>query len=662
MEATADTLHGRVVADPFRWLENEKDDRVVSWSKAQDAFARRRLDALPEHDAFLERLKSLRASSSYRGVPHVRGERWFFEQRDPTTGGMDIVLRSNGGERTVLSGSTLPAPLVLGDFNVSPDGRKLAYFASPNDADRGIVRVRQVDTGEESPSDVVEGVERTLPSWMPDSTRFVYTFVPPDVPHAERDAHADVREHVLGKPQQADTVVVPAGRDRNGLGVFARVSLDGRYILVGRPRTATIVDYTVLPTGRGGKEIRLASEDEHVLEVEIVGDEALLLVNGKTPRGSVLRVSLKTKGVPTTLVAESTATEEVLEHARIVGERLVLTYLRRGEPRFEIRRLDGALVRTHRFSPGGAGTLVGSPGQKDAFSWYSGVTSPLEIERVDVDSGATSPWFRRNIGLDPTAFIAERRSARSTDGTEVPFIVVRRRDRVGIRTPTWLYGYGGFGISQFPTYREDIVPWLERGGAYVVSQLRGGFEGGEAWHADGARHNKQHVFDDFIAVAETLVAEGVTTPKQLVIEGRSNGGLLVAAVTTQRPELFAGVICGEPLADMVRFARFGRGGIPEYGDPEQPDDFQALFAYSPYHHVRAGVAYPRMLVTAAWKDERVDALHARKLVAMFQARGAEALLRVDWDGGHVATTAADPVLARKADQLAFAASVTGLGR
>lgn len=659
IEPTVDTLHGRVVPDPFRWLEDGQDERVVAWGRAQDSLARQRLDALPGRDAFLERLKSLRVPS-LRGVPQVRGDRWFFKQRDPNTGRSDVVVRTHGVERKVLDSGALVAPLVLGSFTASPDGRRLAYFASPNDADRGVVHVRDVDTGAESQADVIEGIERTLPSWTPDSTRFVYTFIPSDVPHAERNAHEEVREHVLGRPQREDAVVVPRRQDRDGLGVSARVSFDGRYLLVERPRSATLVDYTVTRRVRGAKEVHLARDGEHILEVEIVGDDAILLVNGTTPRGSVVRVSLVGGGQPTTLIAEPAEPDEILEHARVIGDRLVLTYLKRGEPRFEVRRRDGSLVRVHRFPPGGAGTLIGAQGQKESFSWFSGVVAPAEVEVIDIDAGAAKPWSRQDIGLDPNAFIAERRHARSKDGTDVPFVVVRRRDGAGKPTPTWLLGYGGFGISQFPVYRDDIVPWLERGGAYVVAQLRGGFEGGESWHADGARQKKQRVFDDFIAIAEALVSTGVTTPKQLVIEGNSNGGLLVAAVTNQRPDLFAGVLCREPLTDMIRFAQFGRGGIAEYGDPAQPDDFRALLAYSPYHNVRKDMPYPKVLVTAAWKDERVNALHARKLVAMLRSRGVDALLRVDWDGGHVATTATDPVLARKADALAFAASAAHL--
>jgi prolyl oligopeptidase len=332
--------------------------------------------------------------------------------------------------------------------------------------------------------------------------------------------------------------------------------------------------------------------------------------------------------------------DATLEDLRVVGGRLALSYVVDATSRIEIRELDGKPVREVTLPGiGSASTPEGNEDEDEAYYSFSSFTVPRETYAMSVATGATSLWHRLTVPVDPRPYTTEQVFFRSKDGTRVPMFVIRRKDapRDG-GAPTILTGYGGFNVAFTPGFDASIYPWLERGGTYVVANLRGGSEYGEDWHEAGMKVRKQNVFDDFLAAAECLIRERYTSPGRLALKGRSNGGLLVGAALTQRPELFRAVLCGVPLLDMVRYHLFGSGRtwIAEYGSAEDPEEFRALNAYSPYHRLRTGTRSPSVLLLSADTDDRVDPMHARKFAAALQhaSTGGPVLLRIERNAGH----------------------------
>jgi prolyl oligopeptidase len=313
---------------------------------------------------------------------------------------------------------------------------------------------------------------------------------------------------------------------------------------------------------------------------------------------------------------------------------------------------------------GSAATLSGEVDDDVAYYSFASFTYPTEIFETSVSSGRTSTFYKLKVPVDPSAYVVEQLFATSKDGTRVPFFVIHARDlQKSGATPTVLYGYGGFQVAETPSFASSIFPWLERGGIWAVANLRGGSEYGEEWHRHGMRHEKQHVFDDYFAVAEELVKQGFTRPDRLAAAGASNGGLLVGAAITQRPDLFGVALCGVPLLDMVRYHLFGSGKtwISEYGSADLADDFAALLAYSPYHHVTKGTRYPATLILSADSDDRVDPMHARKFAAELQraSSGGPVLLRVEKHSGHGGADLVRATVEKLADEYAFALDQMG---
>jgi prolyl oligopeptidase len=352
----------------------------------------------------------------------------------------------------------------------------------------------------------------------------------------------------------------------------------------------------------------------------------------------------------------------------VLGGRLALSYLRNAASELELRTLDGGKIRSIDLPGiGSSGGLVGTPDGDEAFYDFSSFTNPPEIWRTSIATGGSRQWARRDVPVDPKPYTVEQVFYPSKDATSIPMFLVHRKDapKDG-STPFLLYGYGGFGISMEPSFSGRLYAWLEAGGGYALANIRGGGEYGEDWHRAGALANKQNVFDDFAAAGEYLVKDGWTKPERLAIQGGSNGGLLVGAVLTQRPDLFKAVICEVPLLDMVRYHRFGSGRtwVSEYGSADRQEDFGWLYAYSPYHHVTANTAYPAVLMASADSDDRVDPLHARKMTAALQAAstGGPVLLRVEAHAGHGGADQVSSAVATGVDYYSFLFDQLGMVR
>jgi len=512
-------------------------------------------------------------------------------------------------------------------------------------------------------------LEDEMTSWTPDSKGFYYTWLPrdPSIPVAELPGYAEVRWHALGSDARADPIVREALHDPTAF-LGAYVSRDGRWLMleVQHGWTSNDVYY---------RDLKAKAADFRPL---VVGQKALYTVvpwkgafyvstNDGAPRYRVLKIDPKKpdRKAWKELVPEG---EAPIEAMQVVGNHLVLITMKNAANEMEVRTLDGKPVRKVPL-PGGLGStsgMVGNPDEDEAYFSFSSFTQPQQIFKTSVKSGKTSLWDAVKVPVDTSRFVAEQIFYPSKDGTRVSMFLVRAKDlaRTGDH-PTLLTGYGGFNVNMTPWFSAVAVAWLELGGVWAMPNLRGGGEYGEEWHRAGMRGNKQNVFDDFVAAAEWLVAEKITRPDRLAIYGASNGGLLVGAAMTQRPDLFQAVLCGVPLLDMVRYHRFGSGKtwIEEYGSADDAEQFKTLYAYSPYHHVDKGTAYPALLVLSADSDDRVDPMHARKFVAAVQwatASKAPVLLRVEKNAGHGGGDMIKKRIAQEVDSFAFVMDLMGL--
>jgi prolyl oligopeptidase len=672
-----DVLHGVPVPDPYRWLEDASSVEVKRWAADEDKLARDYLRNLPGRDAFAARLKELFYVES-AGTPRHVGNRWFYGKRDAGKEKAAVYWREgrHGTDRVLLDPNTWSADgsVSLGAWNPSWDGTKVAYAVKGNNSDEATLYVIDVHTGKKSEVDVIEGAKYAFPSWTPSGDGFYYTRVPVEgtVPTADRPGYAEVRFHKLGAPAASDRLIHErTGDPKTFLG--AGLTRDGRWLIatIEHGWTSTDVYFQDLHEAKPQWKPLIVGVDARY-DVSVDRGHFFVLTNEGAPKYRVFRVDPAHPERDRWVEIVPERADATLEGLSIVGHKLSLAYLRDVVSHLELRDENGAKVRDVELPAlGSASSLSGDADDDLAYYAFQSFTYPTEIFETSVATGKTTTWYKLNVPVDASKYAIDQSFATSRDGTRIPFFVVRARDSGrldGGDAPaapreTVLYGYGGFQAAQAPFFASSIFPWLERGGVWVVANLRGGSEYGEDWHRHGMRREKQRVFDDYFAVAEELVSQGITRPEKLAAMGASNGGLLVGAAITQRPELFRVALCGVPLLDMVRYHLFGSGKtwIPEYGSAEDADDFAALLAYSPYHHVVAGARYPATLILSADSDDRVDPMHARKFAALLQwaSAGPPVLLRIEKHSGHGGADLVRAAVEKLADEYAFALNEMG---
>ena len=645
-DTTGEMLHGVRVEDPYRWLEDAEDQDVQRWMDRQQAFTSDYLAAQPGREWLKERFSELYYIDAV-GTPRRHGDRFFLYRRAAGQEKYVVYVKEglDGEERQLLDPNTLSedGSVALGAIYPSPDGSLMAYTLKPNNADEATLYVMDVLSGQTRDVDVIEGAKYAWPSWMPDNSGFYYTWLPTDasIPTMDRPGYAEIRFHELGQDPAKDRVIEPRTGDPQ-LFLYTQLSRNGERLFLYKQRGWSQVDVFHKRRGKEGAPWEpLAQGLEATFSLEDFGDDLFIVTNWEAPNLRVLKTSLKKPSLELAEVIVPERQDAVLEGVSVVGGKLALNYLERAYNKLYLHDLDGK-----RSSPielpgiGAASDVVGEPDKPEAFFVFNSFTIPNQIYQADVRTGRVKLWAKVEVPIDPAPYQVEQVRYPSKDGTEVTMFVVTKKgiERDGT-TPFILYGYGGFNASMSPAFRASIYPWLEMGGGYAVANLRGGGEYGEAWHEAGMLANKQNVFDDFHAAAEHLIGQGYTSTPKLAILGGSNGGLLVGAAMTQRPELYGAVICAVPLLDMVRYHLYGSGKtwIPEYGSADDPEQFATLHAYSPYHRVRPGVDYPPTLFMSADSDDRVDPLHARKMVAALQAAdpdGEPLLLRIERNAGH----------------------------
>ncbi len=637
-----DVLHGVTVQDPYRWLEDAELPESTRWIDAQAGYARGYLDGLPVRSTIRARMEEILSSGSI-STPIEAGGRYFYSRRAGDQDQPVVYMREGpDGEDVALldpNGMSNDGTTTVDWYVPSKDGRMLAYGKSTEGTETSTMYISEVDSGR-TLDDVFPKVRFANPQWFRDGSGFYYSR-PADVDSigpGEELYNRRVFLHKLGRPYAEDPEVFGNGLDKAHIpdGVL---SDDERYLVLD----------TFLGWGRNhlyvrerasGRQITIAEDGVSSHVGEIAGDTLYLLTNAEAPRYRVVAVDLRRPDRRNwkTVIPESDA---VIEFASIAGDRMFVGRMRDAHSELHSYALDGSDERQVELP--GLGTVESFTSKQSSdeafFSFSTFVRAPTVFR---IEAGATQPerWQGVPSPVDADAFDVRQVFYPSADGTRVPmFLIAKRGTPEDGSVPGLLYGYGGFNIALTPSYSTWIFPWIEAGHVLAIANLRGGSEFGEEWHRAGMLGNKQNVFDDFIAAGEYLKRERIVDPARLVIHGRSNGGLLVGAALTQRPDLWRAAVSGVPLLDMLRYDQFrmAKLWVSEYGTAESAEQFEWLRAYSPYHNVHDGTAYPATLIYTADSDSRVDPMHARKMVARLQAAdsgGAPILLRYEKAAGH----------------------------
>lgn len=669
------------VADPYRWLEDADDPRTQEWSQAQDQLVGDHLGQLAGRDRLRERLGAL-LGAGLVSAPSWRGERQFFMRRTARQEhAVLLTVDPDASERVLVDPMELDpgGTTTLDAWQPSKEGDLLAYQLSEGGTEESVVRVIDLATG-----DLLDGpIDRARYSpiaWLPGEKAYYYVrrLPPESLPADEQQYHRRVYLHRVGTDPTEDVLVFGEGKDMtNYYGVS--VSMDGRWLVIGAaagtaPRNDLwLADLHASTAER--PELSVVQEGVDASTSVHVGRDGrvYVLTDRDAPRGRLCVTSPQEPSYGTWVDLVPQDPEAVLEGyaildgAELAEPVLLCAWTRHAVSEVTVHDLRTGTRRGEVPLPG-LGTLAGlserPEGGHEAWFGYTDNTTPSSVFRYDARTGETETWARPPGAVEVPAIHTQQVPYTSRDGTTVRMFVISRAAEPDRPRPTILYGYGGFGISLTPGFSAGLLAWVEAGGVYAIANLRGGSEEGEQWHRDGMRAAKQNVFDDFHAAAERLVTDGWTTPGQLAVSGGSNGGLLVGAALTQRPELYAAVVCSAPLLDMVRYECFGLGVTwnDEYGTAADAEQLGWLLGYSPYHHVRAGVDYPATLFTVFDGDTRVDPMHARKLCAALQhatVGDRPVLIRREKDVGHGAR-ALTRTIDLSVDTLAFTAAHTGL--
>lgn len=656
--------------DPYRWLEADvrTDAKVAAWVEAQNSVTGAYLTTLPKRESIRQRLTALYNYERF-GIPRVKGGVSFFARNSGLQNQSVLYVQSPGNEARVLidpnpwakDGAT-----ALAEWEPSADGRYLLYAVQDGGTDWRTLKVRDVATGQDLP-DSIDWVKSSALAWKKDGSGFYYSRFPEQAgpKYLGVSLNQKLYFHRIGTPQSADALVYETPNNPKR-GNMAQVTDDGRWlIIITSEGTDERYEVHIADIAKGEAPRALVTGLEHDWSLAgSRGDTLYFRTNKDAPKGRIVAKNAIT-GAETPIVGEGTAT---LTGASLVGNRLLAETLEDAKSVVRLYELDGKPVGIVPLP--GIGTAGGFESSGDGVTHFafSSFAMPGSVWRYDARTNAVEVVRQAKVGFNPADYTVSQIFYTSKDGTRVPMFVAHRKDLdLSKSHPTLLYSYGGFNISQTPGFSVSRLVWMEMGGVFALANIRGGGEYGAAWHDGGRLLNKQNVFDDFIAAGEALVAKGLTTPQQLAIQGGSNGGLLVGAVTNQRPDLFAAALPAVGVMDMLRYANWtaGRYWVDDYGDMTKPDMFRYNLAYSPYHNIRSGKDYPAVLVTTADTDDRVVPGHSFKYAAALQAAKVGEkphIIRIETRAGHGSGKPTDKIIAEAADLWAFAGYWTGLTR
>jgi prolyl oligopeptidase len=651
-----ETLHGVKISDPYRWLEDQHSPETRGWIDAENRYTESILGALPGRDRLEQQISTLMKVDTVM-TPHEEGGRYFFSKRGADQELFVVYVRNGlGGKDEVLLD---PHPLSpdhstsIGLADLSPDGKLAVYQVRRGGEDETTIKLLDVDSRKDLPDQLPRANYLSV-SLKHDKSGLYYS--------RQLTGGSRVFYHALNTASGKDQEIFGEGYGPEKI-LSTSISDGGRYLIIhvlyGSSAEKTEVYYQDLVTK--GPILPLAKDVAARFIAYAVGDQLFLHTNWKAPNGRILAVDLRNSGQDhwREIVAESGAVIEGLSPA---GGKLFVNYTHNASSQLRVFEPDGKPVgEVDLPSLGTVSGLSGRWHSNEAFFEFSSFHVPPAVYHYDVAKRHQEVWARTNVPVESDRFEVKQVWYESNDKTKVPMFLLHLKGlKLDGMRPTLITGYGGFDISVTPTFSQQAVLWAVHGGVFALPSLRGGGEFGENWHRAGMLEKKQNVFGDFIAAAEWLVREGYTNPSKLAIMGRSNGGLLVGAALTQRPDLYRAVICGYPLLDMIRYQRFlvAQYWVPEYGSSEDPGQFKYLYAYSPYHHVKKGTEYPAVLFMTGDFDTRVDPLHARKMAALLQWATAPpasrpVLLHYDTKAGHSGGLPLHKQIANMTDELGF---------
>lgn len=668
-----DVYHGIPVADPYRWLEDDNARETQEWVQAQNLVTFGYLNRIPQRAALHDRLTALWNYERY-SAPSKRGGRYFFSKNDGLQNQSVLYVAESleAAPRVLLDPNTLSpdGTVALSGATVSEDGNLLAYGLATAGSDWQEWKVRDVRTGQDLP-DHIRWVKFSGASWTKDGKGFFYSrYDEPDAKSALTKVNyfQKLYYHKLGTPQSEDKLIYHRP-DQKEWGFGGSVTDDGRYLIITVTRGTdpkNCVFYLDLQNPLAQVVELLTGFEADFSFVDNDGPVFWFKTDLDAPRARLIAIDT-TKPERQNWKELIPQTEDTLSGVGTVGNRFVASYLKDARSVVKLFALDGRFERDVALPGiGSAGGFGGKRTDTETFYSFTGFTVPGRIYRYDLTTGQSTIWREPKVDFNPDDYETKQVFYTSKDGTRVPMFITHRKGlSLDGQNPTVLYGYGGFNISLTPSFSVVNLVWMEQGGVYAVPNLRGGGEYGEEWHQAGTRLRKQNVFDDFIAAAEWLVANKYTSAQKLAISGGSNGGLLVGACMTQRPELFGAALPAVGVMDMLRFHKFtiGWAWTSDYGCADNQKEFAALYAYSPLHALRAGVRYPATLITTADHDDRVVPAHSFKFAARLQAcqasGGPPVLIRIETKAGHGAGKPTAKIIDEAADKLAFLSNELG---
>ena len=669
-----DDYHGVKVADPYRWLEDPDSAESRAWIDAQNVLTQSYLGSVSVRPAIEKRITQLWNYEKF-GTPSREGK-YFVYSRNSGLQPQSVmyVAESLGGpERVLMDPNTLSkdGTVALAGVGFTDDGKYMAYGIADAGSDWNTWKVRDVATGKDLP-DTIQWVKFSGASWTKDGSGFFYSrFDKPDENDKLRSSnfYQKLYFHKLGTEQSAD-VLVYERKDQKTWGFGGGVTEDGKYLIINVSDGTDPKNRVYYKELAAGDAVTANLGDQNVVKLldgfdasyNFVGNDGPVFyftTDLKASRGRLIAIDTKKPARENwkELIPEA---KETLTGVGMVGDQFFANYLKDAKSQIVAFDLTGKKLRDVELP--GLGTAGGFGGKRtdtDTFYSFASFTAPPIIYRYDVKSGKSEVYKEAKVAFDRTQFEAKQVFYKSKDGTQVPMFIVHKKGiELNGSNPTLLYAYGGFNISITPSFSVSNLVWMEMGGVYAVANIRGGGEYGEEWHQAGTKLSKQNVFDDFIAAGEYLISQKYTSNKRLAIMGGSNGGLLVGACMTQRPDLYGATIPLVGVLDMLRFHKFtiGHAWSSDYGNADDAAQFKALYAYSPLHNIKPGTAYPATMIGTADHDDRVVPAHSFKFAATLQAAQAgdnPILIRIDTRAGHGAGKPTAKVIEEAADRWSF---------